>query len=84
VAPLFITGSNNTGGRVNNGLVVIVKIFCVTGFLEQELLSLKKFSLYQPVDLCGVESDQKQEEKEKNKKTAGPAGKYMILGKIHF
>jgi hypothetical protein len=59
-------------------------MFCVTGFLEQELLSLKKFSLYQPVDLCGVESDQKHEEKEKNKKNAGPVGKYMILGKIHF
>ncbi len=48
------------------------------------MLSLKKFSLYQPVDLCGVESDQKQEEKGKNKKNAGPVGKYMILGKIHF
>ncbi len=69
---------------MNKCLVFIVKIFCVTGFLEQELLSLKKFSLYQPVDLCGVESDQKQEEREKSKKTAGPAGKYMILGKIHF
>ena len=50
------------------------------GFLEQELLSLKKFSVYLPVDLVGGQPAEKQTEVG-NKKVAGPAGKYMILGK---
>ena len=46
----------------------------ISGFLDQELLSLKKFEEYKPVDagttVPKIES-----------KTAGPPGKYMVLGR---
>ena len=49
------------------------------------MLSLKKFSVYEPADLWGGQSSAQKVEKDAekiNKKLAGPAGKYMILGKI--
>ena len=46
----------------------------ISGFLDQELLSLKKFEEYKPVDagttVPKIES-----------KTAEPPGKYMVLGR---
>ena len=40
-------------------------------------MSLKKFSVYLPVDLSGGQAAQQKQEG-----VNGPAGKYMILGKI--
>ena len=50
--------------------------FIVPGFLDQELLSLKKFEEYKPVDSNALVPTQKSNQ--------GPTGKYMVLGIIIF
>ena len=55
---------------------IAIAIAIVPGFLDQELLSLKKFEEYKPVDANALVPTQKSNQ--------GPTGKYMVLGIIIF
>ena len=52
-------------------------LILLTGFLDQELLSLRKFEVYRPVDIA-------QETPAIQKTESGPSGKYMVLGDYFY